>query len=68
MPTFPGGTSPSGKGYVPPPVTPAGWTRVAYPERLGWKRTAWLAIGGGVGAAVGVLLAAAIIHALRRSS
>ena len=51
-----------------PPVTPAGWTRVAYPERLGWKRTAWLAIGGGIGAAVGVLLAAAIIHALRRSS
>ena len=48
------------------PQRPRGGRALAYPERLGWKRTAWLAIGGGIGAAVGVLLAAAIIHALRR--
>ena len=38
------------------------------PERMGWRRTAWLAVGGGIGAALGVLIAAAIIHALRRRS
>jgi len=38
--------------------------KVAYPERMGWTRTCLLALG----AALGVLATAAIIHLIRRSS
>ena len=34
--------------------------------RMGWRRTALLAVGGGVGAALGVLAAAWLIHKARR--
>jgi len=36
------------------------------PGRLGGKRTAALAIGGGIGAVVGVALVNALIHAVRQ--
>lgn len=34
-------------------------------ERLGWKRTYLLALGGGLGALLGVLLTAYLIHLSR---
>jgi len=35
-------------------------------ERLGWERTVLLATGGAVGAAVGVLVTAWLIHVTRQ--
>ena len=37
------------------------------PQRMGWERTFFLAIGGGVGAAIGVLVTALLIHLYRQS-
>jgi len=36
-------------------------------ERLGWERTGWLAVGGAVGALIGVLVTAYLIHLARTS-
>ena len=36
------------------------------PARMGWKRTYLLAIGGAIGGALGVLVAAWLIHLARR--
>ena len=37
-------------------------------ERMGWERTAYLALGGALGALAGVLLAAWIIHVTRKGT
>ncbi len=37
-----------------------------YPK--GWERTAWLAVGGAIGALAGVLLTAWIIHYLKTAT
>jgi len=36
-------------------------------ERLGWERTYLLAAGGGIGALIGVLVTAYLIHLSRKS-
>jgi len=35
-------------------------------ERMGWSRTVLLALGGAVGALVGVLVVAELIHVMRK--
>jgi len=36
------------------------------PARMGWRRTALLALGGGIGAFLGTLITAWLIHLARR--
>ena len=39
---------------------------MAEKERMGWRRTALLALGGGIGALLGTLITAWLIHKARR--
>ena len=39
---------------------------MAEKERMGWRRMALLALGGGIGAMVGTLITAWLIHKARR--